>query len=117
MTNQELQEQAEKMYPINCQDKGNCVHEWCAIKLAEQNAWTACAKWMQEQDKWISVDTPPMKPNGVSELYVLASEDEDCLTVEKVFYDTKDNTYWIPFCKEQYFPKWYCYLPSPPKTK
>ncbi len=36
---------------------------------------------------------------------------------KKVFYDTKDNTYWIPFCKEQYFPKWYCYLPSPPKTK
>lgn len=109
MTEQELQEQAKYKYP---QFRDNNSTDNVLIE-----GFIEGAKWMQEQDKWISVETLPMKPNGVSELYVLASEDEDCLTVEKVFYDTKDNTYWIPFCKEQYFPKWYCYLPSPPKTK
>ena len=109
MTDLEIREQAEKILQ---EYKGDScyIHEDDAI-----GAMNDLVKWMQEQDKWISVETPPMKPNGVSELYVLASEDEDCLTVEKVFYDTKDNTYWIPFCSEPYFPKWYCYLPSPPK--
>ena len=106
------------MYPeYPTEPKGETRYNKDINCFKKRKAFIAGAKWMQEQDGWISVDTPPMKINGVSELYVLASEDEDCLTVEKVFYDTKDNTYWIPFCKEQYFPKWYCYLPSPPKTK
>ena len=56
MTDLEIQEQAEKWCQENIDKHGFCDN----VELA----FIAGAKWMQEQDKWISVDTPP-KEGGV----------------------------------------------------
>lgn len=54
MTNQELQEQAEKMYPVKLIviDASLTVD---SNKLS-RDAFIEGAKWMQERDKWISCE-------------------------------------------------------------
>ena len=113
MTNQELQEQAEKMYPINCQDKGNCVHEWCAIKLAEQNAWTAGAKWMQERDKWIEIKSKADLPKIRCSCWFWDKPTNKPILGE-FLNNGKDEVNYILTNASHYL---IVDLPSPPKTK
>lgn len=51
MTDKEIEEQAEKMYPSI--DQSQLGHKFMQ---AERKSFIEGAKWMQERDKWISVD-------------------------------------------------------------
>lgn len=66
MTNQEIQEQAEKMYrEYPTEISGNTNYNRDIHSFRKRKAFIAGAKWMQEQDKWISLPSDTSKiPTG-----------------------------------------------------
>ena len=57
MTNQEIQEQAENMYPeYPTEPKGETRYNKDINCFKKRKAFIAGAKWLQEQDEWISVE-------------------------------------------------------------
>ena len=106
MTDLEIQEQAEKMYPeYPTEPKGETRYNKDINCFKKRKAFIQGAKWMQEQDKWIELKN---EPNEVPEM--------DCY-----FYNKTVGVVFIP--KDEYVKiglyTHYCpvTLPSPPKTK
>lgn len=104
MKDLEIQEQAEKWCQENIDKHGFCDN----VELA----FTAGAKWMQEQDKWISCDIKPEKE--FIDILILFENDCSCsgyyvqehdvFMPHSVMYRGLKATHWQP-------------LPSLPKTK
>ena len=110
MTDLEIQEQAEKYAEqFGIMDK---PIESEKIKSTAIKHWLACAKWMQEQDKWISCDLKPEKE--FTDILILFENDCSCsgyyvqehdvFMPHSVMYRGLKATHWQN-------------LPSPPKTK
>ena len=116
MTNQEIQEQAEKYTIDRGADKDKKAFRIITNRDLYDHTiecFEAGAKWMQEQDKWISVDVKPDKEFTDILLY-FGGEDYSCsgyyVKNENVFmshnvmYRGLKATHWQN-------------LPKPPKTK
>ena len=104
MTEQELQEQAEKYAEqFGIMDK---PIESEKIKSTAIKHWLAGAKWVQEQDKWISVDVKPDKEFADILLY-FGGEDCSCsgyyvkeydvFMPHSIMYRGLTVTHWKPF--------------------
>ena len=128
MTDLELQEQAEKMYPeYPTEPKGETRYNKDINCFKKRKAFIAGAKWMQERDEWISIEDRLPKSlqtvwlsngNGFICLGCLVDNDDGWHWAESngIIYidngeitsecesDDLDVRYWMP-------------LPSPPKTK
>ena len=107
MTNQELQEQAEKSLEMTNYELPNGVNP-----IAYMYGFKAWAKWMQEQDKWISCDIKPEK-EFIDILILFESDcscsgyyvqEHDVFMPHSVMYRGLKATHWQN-------------LPKPPKTK
>ena len=113
MTNQELQEQAEKMYPeYPTEPKGETRYNKDINCFKKRKAFIAGAKWMQEQDKWISCDLKPEK-EFIDILLLFENEcacsgyyvkEYDVFMPHSIMYRGLTVTHWQP-------------LPPSPKTK
>ena len=106
-TELEIQEQAEELYPDRMSD------DYC---FGSYHGFLQGAKWMQEQDEWISVEDrlPSLseinKPNNWK--FIVCNKEDDWtdaayLNYKKEWHNGEcviNPTHWKP-------------LPSPPKTK
>ena len=77
----------------------------CAYVLGYKGGFKAALQQPKESE-WIScLDKYPDESlkdiNG--EIYFLATEDEDFITVERCYFDPKTKLYWIPFSCQEYF--------------
>lgn len=103
MTDLEIQQQAEELYPDRMSD------DYC---FGSYHGFLQGAKWMQEQDEWISCDIKPEKE--FIDILILFENDCSCsgyyvqehdiFMPHSVMYRELKATHWQP-------------LPSPPKTK
>ena len=91
MTNLELQEQAEELYPDRMSDD---------YSFGSYHGFLQGAKWMQEQDKWISVEDELPKIGTMVLTYGKLQQEYSI-----IFYDGLELNFdtWQP-------------LPSPPKN-
>ena len=106
MTEQEIQQKAEELYQDRMSD------DYC---FGSYHGFLQGAKWMQEQDEWISVETPPKEGGRYLAVVKELNDLGYCTYVWNCCYHEVENR-WSDNLKNMTVTHWQN-LPQPPKTK